>query len=56
MKQKKQTEKKLSLRKLQMTKIANPQTIKGGNGNNILGLDDGNTGDTITLPTLKTDK
>jgi len=30
MKQKKQTEKKLSLKKLQMVKINNPKTIMGG--------------------------
>ncbi|CAH0173282.1 hypothetical protein [Chryseobacterium sp. YR221] len=40
MKQKKQTEKKLSLKKLQMVKINNPQTIKGGNGVNDYNGDD----------------
>lgn len=34
---KQQTEKKLSLKKLQMTKINNMKTIYGGNGNTIYG-------------------
>jgi len=31
MKQKKQTEKKLSLKKLQLVRISNPKVVKGGN-------------------------
>lgn len=48
MKKKLQTQKKLSLNKLQIAKINNPKTIKGGQDPNT-----GNTGntDTQTLPT-----
>lgn len=54
MKQKKQTEKKLSLKKLQMTKINNLQTIKGGSDiNPVFGIDDNNGDDTGTRPTRK---
>ncbi|AZA58766.1 hypothetical protein EG350_16950 [Chryseobacterium shandongense] len=60
MKQKKQTEKKLSLKKLQMTKINNPHVIKGGDGSSVckttmlFGIDDNNGGDdTGTRPTRK---
>lgn len=48
MKKKKQSQKKLSLEKLQITKIVNPRSIKGGLGTNP-GL--GNGGDTKTDPT-----
>ena len=55
MKQKKQTEKKLSLKKLQMVKINNPQVIKGGGCSiqkTTVGLLEDNDGDrTITKPT-----
>lgn len=51
---KRQTEKKLSLKKLQMTKINNLKVITGGNGgNNALGNGDGND-NTFTFPTMKT--
>ncbi|MCY0976335.1 hypothetical protein PGH12_11345 [Chryseobacterium wangxinyae] len=57
MKQKKQTEKKLSLRKLQMAKINNPHMIKGGDGSSVckttafFGLDENDGGHTGTRPT-----
>ncbi|WP_312392385.1 hypothetical protein [Chryseobacterium sp.] len=47
MKQKKQTPKKLSLKKLQVTKIINPHLIKGGGGlNNYDGDEPTGTGKT----------
>ncbi|WP_183148049.1 hypothetical protein [Chryseobacterium nematophagum] len=55
MKRKKQTEKKLSLKKLQMIRISNPKIIKGGGystNNNIIG-DNGNYTETGTFPTDK---
>lgn len=47
MEQKKQVEKKLSLKKLQIAKIINPQVIKGG-------ADPIKTNNTATFPTAKT--
>lgn len=47
---KKQNQKKLSLEKLQITKIVNPRLIKGGLGAN-LGSGLGNGDDTKTDPT-----
>lgn len=47
MKQRKQNEKKLSLKKLQITKITKPNSIKGGDV-------DYKTDNTATYPTAKT--
>ena len=44
MKQKKETSKKLSLKKLQLTKINNPNSIKGGNNLNYFDGDGEPTG------------
>jgi len=51
MKQKKQAEKKLSLKKLQLVRISNPKVVKGGNDfslittmQNLIDNDGGNTG------------
>ncbi|MBB6330889.1 hypothetical protein [Chryseobacterium sediminis] len=50
MKKKKEGQKKLSLEKLQLTKVINPRSIKGGGGGNTgLGLENGD--DTRTDPT-----
>ncbi|WP_157759851.1 hypothetical protein [Chryseobacterium piperi] len=54
MKQKKQTEKKLSLNKLQMTKVTNLRSIVGGAGHEEQ-LEGGND-NTITFPTDKLNK
>ena len=49
---KKQTEKKLSLKKLQMTKINNLKVITGGS--NALGIEGNGNDNTFTFPTMKT--
>lgn len=48
MNQKKPNEKKLSLKKLQLTKVIKPITIKGGD------VADYKTDNTATIPTAKT--
>lgn len=60
MKQKKQTEKKLSLKKLQMVRITNPKVIRGGDDSirattmsNINHNNDGNDGNTGTIETSR---
>lgn len=53
MKRKKQTEKKLSLNKLQMTKITNLRSIVGGGHEEQL---EGGNDNTITFPTDKLNK
>lgn len=44
MEQKKEISKKLSLKKLQLTKISNPKSIRGGNDVNYFNGDDEPTG------------
>ncbi|MEI3791867.1 MULTISPECIES: hypothetical protein [unclassified Chryseobacterium] len=59
MKQKKQTEKKLSLKKLQMVRISNPKVIRGGNDcsqvTTMLNLIDDDGGNTGTVGTSRKD-
>jgi hypothetical protein len=51
MKKKKEGQKKLSLEKLQLTKVINPRSIKGGGGVGTPGLGLENGDDTRTDPT-----